>query len=257
MKGTTLPRSYSFHLAATLLSLVLPLFISGCNDNFWQKNIELGTKGDGSTDSGDGSSGGSDSPTGDDDADGISNSVEETFEMDPKSADSDHDGFSDALEFVGDEGDPLFAERTPTAFNRSKILLPANVVRGDPDRDGDGLGNKFETDHSLDPDSADTDEDGYNDGIELVANSDPFDATDRPERDSPPSFDGLSRIGDPPPDSDRDGLSNDLDSNNGTLSTTADTDGDGFGDGLEYLMGSRGDDEFSIPNFSVPAAPAT
>lgn len=251
-------RSTFFSASATrelllVVAAIAAVSLSSCND-FMSKDIAIGTKDDSSSSSSSGSDSGD--LTADDDDDGISNSVEETFEMDPKSSDSDHDGFSDGLEFVGDGGDPLFAERTPTAFSRSRILLPADVVRGDPDRDGDGLGNNFETDHELDPDKADTDDDGYNDGIELVANSDPFDSTDRPERDAPPASDGLSRTGEPPADSDRDGLSNDLDSNNGTVSTTADTDGDGFSDGLEYLMGSRGDDEFSIPNFSVPAPPS-
>ena len=231
------------------------LFFNSCND-FMSKNVSLGVKGDGSSTDGSGGTS-TDNPDGDDDGDGISNSVEESFEMDPKSADSDHDGFSDALEFVGDGGDPIFAERTPTSFNRSRILLPENLVRGDPDRDGDGLGNKFETDHGLAPDKRDSDEDGYDDGIELVANSDPFDSTDRPARDAPPASDGLTRVGDAPIDGDGDGLSNDLDSNNGSNSALADTVGDGFSDGLEYLMGSQATDEFSIPNFNVPTPPAS
>ena len=250
--GVGLSRIRPTGLAALLFAA---LYLTSCND-FLSKNVAIGVKDEDS--SSDGSdTGSSDDPNADDDGDGIANSVEEAFEMNTKSADSDYDGFSDALEFVGDEGDPLFAERTPTAFTRSRILLPADVVRGDPDRDGDGLGNKFETDHGLDPDKADTDDDGYNDGIELVANSDPFDSTDRPKRDSPPASDGINRTGDAPIDSDADGLANELDSGNGTLSTNADTDGDGFSDGLEYLMGSRGEDEFSIPNFNVPTAPTT
>ena len=228
------------------------LILNGCND-FWSKNIAIGTVDDAT--SGGGSTSGD--PTGDDDADGISNSVEETFEMDPKNSDSDHDGYSDGLEFVGDGGDPLFAGQTPTSFTRSRILLPADVVRGDPDSDGDGLGNKFETDHGLNPDLRDTDEDGYDDGLELVANSDPFDATSRPVRDAPPAPDGINRTGSPQIDSDQDGLANDLDSSNGTSTALADTDSDGFSDGLEYLMGSLGDDEFNIPNFSVPTPPAS
>ena len=225
-------------------------------DDFLTKDVEMGTK-DSDTSDSDGSSDAGDSGEApdDDDGDNLSNDVEELFDMKPRVSDSDNDGFSDGLEFVGDEGDPLTASYTPTPFNRSRILLPGEVKTNQSDKDRDGLPDDFETENSLDPSSPDTDEDGYGDGLELVARSDPFVSDDRPERDAPPAPDGTIHPDNPPLDQDEDGLSDSVEGLNGTREASRDSDTDGFSDGIEYLMGSDGVDASSIPNFSVPLPP--
>ena len=239
-------------LLAAALSFTLCAF--GCND-FFTKDVELGTKGTGSDD------GGSSTDENDDDADGLSNSVETLYEMQSRKADSDHDGYGDGLEFVplstSVASDPLDGAITPTPVRRVKTLQQEDQVRDSVDSDGDGLGDTFETDSSLDPEAADTDADGYDDALELLARSDPFVESDRPERDAPPADDGIDRDGmSAPTDADRDGMSDDLERQNGTNTSNADSDGDGFSDGIEFLVGSDPSDILNIPNFLVPEPPA-
>ena len=245
-------RALTSSSALAFASLVV-FGITGCND-FFTKDIELGTKS--STSSG-GSGGGSGGGTNqaDDDADGLSNAVEELFSMDPVNSDSDFDGVADGLEFVGENGDPLNGSAVPSDDNRSKILPDADVIQNEADRDRDGLGDGFETENGLSADDPDSDDDGYQDGLELVAGSNPFDSTSRPERDSPPASDGVTRTGNPPLDSDGDGISDAQENGQGLSTTAADTDGDGFGDGIELLVSSEANDAASVPNLTVPAAP--
>jgi hypothetical protein len=236
---------------ALILATGILVSLSACNED-----VYLGTSAEkvaaaGGTDSSSSGSGGS----ADDDADALSNEVEDSFDLDSRKADTDHDGISDGLEFVGDGGDPLNGNATPSSLNRVKILDREDIVLNDPDRDGDGLGDFFESENDLDQDDPDIDDDGYNDGIELVANSNPFDSNDRPIRDAPPASDGITRTGNAPLDSDGDGISDSLESLNGTLSSQTDSDGDGFSDGIELLMGSNETDNASVPNFGVPARP--
>jgi hypothetical protein len=74
-------------------------------------------------------------------------------------------------------------------------------------------------------------------------------------RDAPPANDGITRTGSAPLDSDGDGISDSLESLNGTLSNQTDTDSDGFSDGIELLLGSDETDNASVPNFGVPPRP--
>lgn len=222
---------------------------AGCDP---QKDYSLGT----GAEEDEGDDGDGPTPENDDDADGLSNTIEDRFEIETTIADSDHDGFSDGLEFVGGSGDPLDGSISPNPFSRARILQDEDVVRNDPDGDQDGLGDTFERAKSLDENDADTDDDGYSDGLELVANSDPFVASDVPERDAPPAWDGVERNGSGPSDRDDDGLSDEVEALNGTRPSDRDTDGDGFSDGLEYLMGSDATDVKSVPNFNVPLPPA-
>lgn len=235
------------HLA--LLALLLFPTLSGCD---LKKDYSLGTKSETSSSS----SGGSSTETPEDsDADGISNDLEESFSMEPRIADSDRDGFADGLEYVGDKGDPLNPDESPTSLNRPKTLGLTEVVISDPDTDLDGLGDAFETDKELDKENPDTDGDGFQDGLELVAGSDPFRSSSVPDRQEAPSSDGAINTGTPPVDSDDDGLSDSLDALNNTRSNLRDSDGDGFSDALEYLMGSDGSSSQEVPNFSVPIPP--
>ncbi len=238
--------------ACTLLMLISVLFpLSACKEDVYLGTSAERVASGGGTD-GSGTSSGGDA---DDDADALSNEVEESFDLDPRKADSDHDGIADGLEFVGDGGDPLNGSATPNSLNRVKVLSSSDIVLNDPDRDGDGLGSIFEDENDLDDTDPDIDDDGYSDGIELVANSNPFLADDRPTRDAPPASDGIDRTGSAPVDSDGDGISDQLESLNGTISTQQDTDSDGFSDGIELLMGSDETDNASVPNFGVPARP--
>lgn len=221
----------------------------GCND-FFTKDIVMGAK----TPADGGTGGGSGTPQPDDDGDGLSNSVESTFKMEAQRADSDGDGFGDGLEFVSEKGDPLNSQSTPKTENRAKTLPPSEVTTGEVDSDNDGLGDSFEKENALEEDNPDTDEDGYTDGLELVANSDPFVATNRPTRTAPPAGTGLST---PTIDQDADGLSESVETRLGSSATNADSDNDGFSDGIEYLMGSELDDPASVPNFRVPEPPPT
>lgn len=252
----------TFERTTTICCAVLALAAgaaSGCDGfgtDIFTKHIQFGVAPEDSSTSGSSSSssGGSGGSV-DDDGDGLSNDVENAFEMEPRTADSDFDGYSDGLEFAVDSGDPLTAAVIPSSLNRTRTLLPLDAVTDTQDSDLDGLGDKFENDNGLDPESADTDGDGYSDGLELVANSNPFDAADRPERLAPPASDGIDRTGTPPRDNDGDGLSNDVESLNGTTTTRTDSDSDGFSDGLEFLMGSDPLSDLSIPNFFVPEPP--
>ena len=58
------------------------------------------------------------------------------------------------------------------------------------------------------------------------------------------------------PDTDKDGISNSIETNDLDTSTTArDSDSDGISDGLEYLMGSSEKDPASVPAFTIPERP--
>ncbi len=237
-------------IALSLLLLGGPL---GCDD-FLTKDRTIGVKPEDTGSSSSSGGGGSASPD-DDDEDGLSNDIEGSFAIETQVSDTDHDGFGDGLEFVVNSGDPLNGNDSPVSLNRSRLLQPSEVIINDPDADGDGLGDRFEEDNSLDPDNPDTDADGFADGLELVAGADPFRDSSVPERINDPISDGIIRTGNPPLDSDRDGLSDSLDSFNGSRPNAADTDTDGFSDGLEFLMGSDPTDTLSVPNFNVPFPP--
>ncbi|MCB0323295.1 MAG: hypothetical protein KDD69_06955 [Bdellovibrionales bacterium] len=244
-------RKQSF-LRAVELVLVSTLLGWGCND-FMTKDVFIGAT---AVDSG----GAIDDPTGspeDSDADGLSSELEDSFGLEPLQADSDQDGYSDGVEFVGNGGDPADGSVIPNPFNRTRILETEDAVQSDPDSDLDGLGDAFETANGMDSSDPDIDDDGYNDGFELVANSNPFDSSDRPERDAPPAPDGIDRLPPGPRDADGDGLSDDVETANGTLLTRRDSDGDGFSDAIEFLTGADPTDFLSIPNLNVPEPPNT
>lgn len=252
-----------FDLTYRLVSIVffsLGVFFGGC-DEFFTKNVAFGGNIPNRTGSGTGGDTGStDDDSGapsDDDADGLSNEIERTIGTDTVKADTDHDGFDDGLEFVGRLGDPLNGRLSPTAFGRERILTGTEVIQNDVDGDGDGLGDRIEALRSLNADSPDTDEDGYQDGLEVIAGSDPLISTSRPVRSNPPVSDGVVQAGSPPADLDRDGIADDLESLNGGSTTSRDTDRDGYSDGIEFLFGSTASDPASIPDFSSAALQQT
>lgn len=234
-----------------IASIAAAVFLTGVSacDQYFTKDITFATKKNSGTGSG-GSDGTVDAPA-DDDGDGIANTIEESFEMDPRAADSDQDGIGDGLEFVGQNGDPLARSISPTPFGRSKT---GDGNTGESDSDGDGLGNTFEEDAGLASDSGDSDGDGFSDALELIADTNPFQDQDFPERNAAPQSDGTP-TGAAPTDSDGDGIGDATETSNGTDERASDSDGDGFSDGVELIMGSAATDAFSVPAFTVPAKP--
>jgi hypothetical protein len=221
-----------------VLLLCLGLLSSACNDFFTKDIVFAGGKSSSSSSS-DGTE------DGDDDGDGLSNAVEASFSMDERSSDSDGDGMGDGLEFVGTGGDPLNSNVLPRSMSRARTV--AQPLEDTSDSDGDGLGDINEENNSLNPELTDSVEDGYADGLELVSQRDPLSASSRPGRGVPPQVGGDTLIGGA--DGDEDGISDEREAQLGLDPDAADSDGDGFGDGLEYLMGSQGQNARSIPAF--------
>lgn len=233
-----------------LIALGISLCISGCND-FMTKDISIG----GGAKSGDDDEEPVDAPP-DKDRDGLSDEIETTNKMKTASGDSDLDGYGDGLEFVGSGGEPLDASIGLEPFDRVK-LLSADEETSDPDdKDGDGLGDDFESKHGLFTTSADSDADGYSDSLELIAKSNPFEASSRPSRSSTPKQ-GETDDTQTFTDADGDGLADRIEALNRTSTTESDTDSDGFSDGIEYVMGSDATNARSIPDFTVPQKPAS
>lgn len=98
------------------------------------------------------------------------------------------------------------------------IVIPAqaNLL---PDMDGDGIPDQDERSiYYTNPDNPDSDGDGFNDWLELNSGFSPYNAEPLKLEDS---------------DVDNDGLSDRMELNFGTNPTVADTDGDGYNDGIE------------------------
>ncbi len=192
------------------------------------------------------------------DSDGLSDDVEEENRVgsEPMVRDTDRDGFDDGMEFISQSGDPLNSLVVPASEARARNLLDSENEVDLIDSDGDGLGSNFENNNNLDDNNADIDDDGFSDSLELVANTDPFNASSVPIRNQPPASDGIDPTTVPIPlDSDGDGISNDREAFFGYDPNDRDTDGDGFSDNIEYLMGSVAVDQFNVPNFFVPSRP--
>jgi hypothetical protein len=119
---------------------------------------------------------------------------------------------SGALDFDGSSSTTEFFIR----------LHYTNAPTNDPataDFDNDGLGNLVELELGLDPLNPDTDGDGVSDGVEVTNNMNPLSASD-----------GNTLYAE---DSDHDGLSNVRELAMGTSSTLQDSDGDGYDDGVD------------------------
>jgi hypothetical protein len=79
-----------------------------------------------------------------------------------------------------------------TSLTTLLLVLPALLLAGCPggggggavampDADGDGLADSWEEENGLDPNSDDTDEDGWTDGEEVYGFADPDDDLDHPD----------------------------------------------------------------------------
>ncbi|MDQ7015862.1 MAG: hypothetical protein Q9N68_05730 [Gammaproteobacteria bacterium] len=187
------------------------------------------------------------------DGDGLSNAQETQVGTDPKIADSDGDGVLDGAEVganaaspTDSDGDGLI-DALESNLNdadgdgvkdqldpaNNDVCNPDNTV-GACDADGDGLTNAQETLVGTNPNVADSDSDGINDGVEVGANpASPIDT------DNDGIIDALeSNI----TDSDNDGVVDQLDANNNNaclpsnLVAACDSDGDGLSDGFEISI---------------------
>lgn len=145
-----------------------------------------------------------------------------------------------------------------TVGAQSAPIQPVEFV----DSDGDGLSDADEATYSTDPNTYDTDGDGYGDNQEVVNGSDPLDDNSIPANGQPGadtdgdllSDETENQIGtdSTKPDTDDDQLTDFAEvgfepgSSTGTDPLLFDTDGDGLGDGSEYLPGGWGTDPIEI-----------
>ena len=101
---------------------------------------------------------------------------------DPRSADSDGDGLSDATEIRETRTDPLWHDTEGDGIpDSAEVWLgtdPCSFDAWDQDADEDGLTVLEEAVAGTDPGRSDTDGDGVSDATELSQGSDPLDATD-------------------------------------------------------------------------------
>ena len=200
----------------------------------------------------------------DTDGDGISNANETAVGTDPENAsdtppDQDGDGTPDSIDPDRDgDGYSNNQEVTDGSNPDDSSSLPT-------DRDADGISNTDEASNGTDPDNADTDGDGINDGTEGTTDSDGDGTIDALESNNTDTdSDGVpdqsdSQNTDPNNDSDGDGVSNQnevaqgsdpqdrdtdqdgVEDNNDVSPTDpeSDSDGDGLSDSDEQIIGSN------------------
>jgi len=111
----------------------------------------------------------------DGDGDELPDAMESAFKTNPKSNDTDKDGVSDSDEIRG-LSNPLMAS--------SKPGTPAPGG----DADGDGVPASLEALYGLSPTNEDTDGDGFNDGEELAALTNPKDPASNPGESGGPAL---------------------------------------------------------------------
>jgi hypothetical protein len=214
----------------------------------------------------------------DSDGDGLTNAQEDTLGTGRNTTDSDGDGANDGAEVGGNvnapvdsDGDGIIdaldsssadsdgdgvANQSDSANTNPCVPNSSNAACLAHDSDGDGLTNAQEDTLGTGRDTADTDGDGINDGVEVGASpANPVDS----DGDGIPNVlessvtdsdnDGVSNQNDPAngnpcvpnsnsaaclaADSDGDGLTNGQEDANGTDRNNPDTDGDGVNDGAE------------------------
>lgn len=178
----------------------------------------------------------------DQDNDGLTNIYEiEISKTEPTIADTDKDGLEDGEEVHNiDDNDTVLK---PT--RKSDPLDPCDPFGENCDRDRDQLsdstedanGNKSVDSGETDPDNADTDGDGLEDGEEVL-NIDDSDTVLKPTATSDPLNPCDPDVNAPTCDQDNDGLTNKEEDTIGTVKTNPDTDGDGVLDGSDGTNGA-------------------
>ncbi len=156
------------------------------------------------------------------DNDGLTADDEILLGTDPANPDTDGDGINDGDEVLGGS-DPL------NPCNPDFNALPTN------DCDEDGLDNEAEILAGTDNANPDSDNDGLNDGEEVLGIDDPLTTsvaagTSDPNDPCDPDINALAIN-----DCDNDGLDNSQEITAGTDNANPDTDGDGLSDGEEVL----------------------
>ncbi|QSQ20296.1 VWA domain-containing protein [Pyxidicoccus parkwayensis] len=160
----------------------------------------------------------------DTDDDGLADGVEKRIGTDPLKPDTDGDSCKDGDEDKNHNGVKDVGETDPKV---------ADCAASVPDADFDGIPDGVETATGTDPNKADTDGDGLNDGVEDENRNGRVDANETDPRLTDTDCDGLQDgpgkggfLGEDPNSNGR------VDANE-TDPTNPDTDGDGLRDGLE------------------------
>jgi len=174
----------------------------------------------------------------DSDADGLTDTFEESIGTDVLHPDSDRDGASDGEE-VAAGTNPNNADHKPEIEDQDNDLVSdtlEEIMGTDPtlsDTDKDNLSDFEELQAGTSGIHPDSDLDGASDGEEVEAGTDALDASDTPEIE----------------DQDKDGVSDTLEEIMGTDPTKYDTDGDNASDGEELRAQTDALDPEDTPLF--------
>lgn len=199
----------------------------------------------------------------DNDSDNADNSQEQAAGSDPNVADTDGEGLDDGEEINTHGTSPVLADTEGDGLDdQEEVTAGADGFITNPltnDTDGDMLLDKWEVDNLLDP-TVDTGDDGKtgnpdSDGLdnlgEQTAGTNPQVADT--DNDGANDGDEVNIYGTNPliADTDGDGVSDgdEVGSANGSVTNplSQDTDGDSFGDGVEITAGSDPDDDLDVP----------
>ncbi|MEN0064251.1 MAG: hypothetical protein AAGA48_19020 [Myxococcota bacterium] len=174
----------------------------------------------------------------DSDDDGVPDGQEDALGTNALSADTDHDRLTDADELargtdprIADTDGDEVLDGDEVWFGTDPLRPDSRPDEGEPDSDGDGIPDDLEAGFGTRPDLADTDGDGIDDAIELVAGTDPREPESSVHVDQ-----------------DDDGIPDEAERTVwGTDPSVADSDGDGWDDGLEVIWNTDPTDADSFP----------
>lgn len=155
--------------------------------------------------------------TGDPDNDGLGNYNEYLQNTLPNNPDTDIDGLNDGAEVNTHGTNPTQADSDSDGLNDGAEINTHTTNPLNADTDADGLNDGAEVNtHQTNPLNVDTDNDGMSDGYEIGF-----------------GFDAIANNGEGDLDADRDGLSNLQEFQRGTQPDNSDSDSDGLTDGAE------------------------
>jgi outer membrane protein OmpA-like peptidoglycan-associated protein len=172
----------------------------------------------------------------DSDGDNVNNAEEAENGTDPNNPDTDGDGKTDGEEgTIDSDGDGTIDALEPADEDADGDGVPDEQDSSNNDAtndtDGDGINNDVEVVRGTNPLKADSDDDGKNDLLEGVVDSDGDGKIDAIESSTN--------------DTDNDGISDELDSED--TNPNNDTDGDGIGNAHEVAAGTDPSDPDSTP----------